>query len=82
MAHISGTKISPNMGFVQEHSNNINFHYTVKPVLMITFLKQPPVLNEHVVVLPSGYRSNFSLYSDQLYNATNDHLNDVSGILL
>ena len=25
---------------------------TVKPVLTTTFLKQPPVLNDHVVVLP------------------------------
>ena len=25
---------------------------TVKPVLMTTFLKQPPVLNDHAVVLP------------------------------
>ena len=25
---------------------------TVKPVLMTTFLKQPPVLNNHFVVLP------------------------------
>ena len=26
--------------------------YTVKPVLTTTFLKRPPVLNDHVVVLP------------------------------
>ena len=25
---------------------------TVKPVLMTTFLKQPPILNNHFVVLP------------------------------
>ena len=29
-----------------------NFHFTVKPVLKTTFLKRPPVLNDHVVVLP------------------------------
>ena len=33
-------------------ANNISFHYTVKPVLTTTILKQPPVLNDHVVVLP------------------------------
>ena len=48
--------------------------YTIKPVLTTTLLKQPPVLNDHVVVL---LRSNFALYSNHLYNATNDHLNDV-----
>ena len=52
--------------------------HTVKPVLTTTFLKPPPVLNDHVVV-PSLFRSNFSLYSDHPYNATNDHLNDVPG---
>ena len=62
----------------------IHFHInrtiviTVKLVLTTAFLKQPPVLNNHVVV----FRSNFSLYSDHLYNVTNDHLNDVPGILL
>ena len=37
------------------------------------FLKQPPVLNDHVVVLPQVFRSNFSLCSDHMYNMTNDH---------
>ena len=55
---------------------------TVKPVLTNTFLKRPPVLNNHVVVLPQVFRSNISLYSDPLYNATNNHLNDVPGFLL
>ena len=55
---------------------------TVKPVLTNTFLKWPSVLNNHVVVLPQVFRSNVSLYSDQLYNATNDHLNDVPDFLL
>ena len=54
----------------------------VKLVLTTTFLKRPPVLNDHIVVLPLVYRSNLSLYSEHLYNAANDHLNDVSGILL
>ena len=27
-------------------------HSTVKPVLTTTFLKRPPVLSDHVVVLP------------------------------
>ena len=30
----------------------LNDHNTVKPVLTTTFLKRPPVLNDHVVVLP------------------------------
>ena len=34
---------------------------TVKPVLTTTFLKRPPVLNDHAVVLPYVFRSNFSL---------------------
>ena len=41
---------------VSTHLANITiiafWKYTVKPVLMTTFLKQPPVLNDHVVVLP------------------------------
>ena len=31
---------------------NFTFEVTVKPVLTTTFLKWPPVLNDHVVVLP------------------------------
>ena len=45
-------------------------------------LKPPPVLNEHVVVLPYLFRLNLSLYSDHLYNTPSDHLNDVPGFLL
>ena len=55
---------------------------TVKPILTTTFLKWPPVLNDNVVVLPQVFRPNISLYSDDLYNTTNDHLNDVPGFLL
>ena len=55
---------------------------TVKPILRTTFLNQPPVLNNHIVIFPQVFRSNFSLYSDHLYNATNDHLNDIPGLLL
>ena len=53
-----------------------------KPVLTTTFLKKPYVRNDHVVVLPKVFRSNFSLQSNHLYSATNDHLNDVPGFLL
>ena len=62
-----------------------NYHIqlaTVKPVLTNTFLKRPPVLNDHVVVFPQVFRLNISLYRDHLYNATNDHLHDVPGFLL
>ena len=62
-----------------------NYHIqlaTVKPVLTNTFLKRPPVLNDQVVVFPQVFRSNFSLYSDHLYNATSDHSNDIPGFLL
>ena len=54
---------------------------TVKPVLTTTFIKRPPILNDHIAVLPYDFWSNFSLYSDHLYNVTNDHLNDISGFL-
>ena len=56
--------------------------FTFKLTLTTTFLKWPPVLNDHAVVLPYIFRSNFSLYSNHLYNVTNDHLNDVPGFLL
>ena len=59
-----------------------NYHIqlaTVKPVLTNTFLKRPPVLNDHVVVFPQVLKSNFSLCSDHLYNATSDHSNDIPG---
>ena len=58
------------------------YRITVKPVSTTTFLKRPPVLNDHVVVLPQVFRSNFSLCSGHLYNVTNEHLNDVPGFLL
>ena len=57
-------------------------HGTVKPVLTTTFLKLPPVLIDHVVVLPQVFRPNLSLCSEHLYNTTNNHLNDVPGFLL
>ena len=34
---------------------------TVKPVLTTIFLKRPPVLNDHVVVLAQVFRSNISI---------------------
>ena len=73
-----GNKATPLLQFLLLYS----FVHTVKPALTTTFLKWPPVLNDHAVVLPYLFRSNFSLYSDQLYNATNDHLNDFPGFLL
>ena len=35
-----------------DSSVSVSFQVTVKPVLMTTFLKQPPALNDHVLVLP------------------------------
>ena len=67
---------------LNQNTKILSSSITVKSVLTTTFLKQPPVLNCHVVVFPQVFRSNFSLYSDHLCNATNDHLNDVPGFLL
>ena len=33
-------------------NKQLKFHNTVKPVLTTIFLKPPPVVNDHVMVLP------------------------------
>ena len=69
--------------FIFQAVRGVKGKSTVKLVLTTTFLKQPPALNDHVLTIwPYVFRSNFSLYSDHLYSATSDHLNDVPGFLL